>query len=63
MENGKDLHPGDFVVYRDRDQIQWGPWEVTEVRGEQVTMVVENLVHCSAKVNVLEKVIPVVARV
>ena len=26
-----DLKPGDQVLYRDLDEIQWGPWTVSDV--------------------------------
>jgi hypothetical protein len=56
---GLDFRPGDKVIYSDRDQIQWGPWEVSEVAGETVTVIVEEMITCDAKADFLQKVVAV----
>lgn len=38
------FRPGDRVLYCDRDQLQWGPWKVSEVNGDKVTVLMEDVV-------------------
>ena len=52
-----EFRPGDQVLYKDLDQIQWGPWEVSGVVGETVTVIVEEMITCEAKADFLEKVV------
>jgi hypothetical protein len=54
---GLSFRPGDKVIYSDRDQIRWGPWEVSQVAGETVTLIVEKMITCDAKAGLLEKVV------
>ena len=50
------LKPGDMVIYRDQDEVNWGPWEVSDVMGDTVMLVVEEMIQCPAKVTDVRKV-------
>jgi hypothetical protein len=52
----KSLKPGDLVIYCDQDHVSWGPWEVSDVSGDTVTVVVEDMISCPAKVTSLQRV-------
>ena len=48
--------PGDMVVYRDLERMQWGPWEVVESFGDTVIVAVEDTVYCSIQAGYLQKI-------
>ena len=50
------LKPGDMVIYCDQDEVNWGPWEVSDVAGDTVMLVVEEMIQCPAKLANLHKV-------
>ena len=51
-----ELKSGDLVVYRDLDQVQWGPWEVTDVKGNVATVAVDKQLTCPVDARLLRKV-------
>ena len=50
-----DFQPGDCVIYKDLDQIEWGPWVVTEANGDLVTLDVESEFFYSMKASSLHR--------
>ena len=50
-----DFEPGDCVIYRDQDQIEWRPWVVIEANGDSVTLDVEKAFRYSVKASILHK--------
>ena len=55
---GIELKSGDEVVYRDRDRIQWGPWKVVGVRGEEVTVMISEAISYSIDAGLVRRVKP-----
>ena len=51
-----ELKVGDKVVYFDVDLSQWGPWEVIEVSGTDVTLKIEERFRYQVKAGLLKKV-------
>ena len=52
----EELKPGDQVLYRDLDEIHWGPWTVSDVSDRIVTVRIEDSIVCIADPDFLEKV-------
>ena len=50
-----ELKLHDRVVYLDRDQLQWGPWEIVSTSGETVQVLVENRLCLAVNKHRLEK--------
>ena len=50
-----ELKVGDKVIYFDVDLSQWGPWEVIEVSGAEVTLKIEERFRYQVKASLLKK--------
>ena len=48
--------PGDVVVYRDLERMQWGPWEVVEIFVDTVIVSVEDRVYYPIRAGYLQKI-------
>jgi len=53
---GESLKRGDCVIYHDKDHVKWGPWEVVDVLGEEVTVQVEEHNSYAIHASLLKKV-------
>jgi hypothetical protein len=51
---GTELYrKGDEIHYQDRDNNQWGPWEILDVNGGTIRVRVEGLLDCELEVSAL----------
>tara|TARA_B100000315_G_scaffold234108_1_gene247840 strand:+ start:151 stop:342 length:192 start_codon:yes stop_codon:yes gene_type:complete len=53
-----ELVPGDWVVYTDPDNIQWGPWEITHILYDRAVVSVDRVIEYPIPYTVIRKVDP-----
>ena len=55
---GFEIKSGDEVFYCDKDRVQWGPWKVVQIAGEEVTVMINERISYSIDAGLVQKAEP-----